>query len=47
MLPLDDKIGKTFHLAATSFLNNNILVFGGTSVSPKLMHIFSEEGELI
>ena len=44
-LPLNDKIAKTYYLAATEY-GNKVVLFGGSSGTFYITYILSEEGEL-
>ena len=46
LLPLDDRVAKTFEIVGVA-LQNKILVFGGTMRASICMHAFTEDGEFI
>ena len=45
LLPLNDKMPKSYHLGAVEF-NNKILIFGGHPSKSLITHLVSEDGEL-
>ena len=46
LLPVNDKIAKTYHVAAVPF-QNKIFLFGGHPKAPYNMYGLSKEGELL